>query len=598
LKGRAATGASAGVKESDPVKRPCKLLMTESPLAPSSRTVAETPILIGLAGLIVCLIVAVCILGWVPPVSRDALTHHLVVPKIYLENGGIVQIRWIGASYFPQNIDLLYMLPLYFGNDILPKYIHFSFALLTAALIFGYLKKRSDSLYALFGTLLFLSLPVIVKLSFTVYVDLGLIFFSTASFLLLFKWLEERFRTRYLLLSAVCCGLALGTKYNGLIVFSLLTLLVPVLYVRHSRPTRTTQLRAAGCGLLFCAVALLVFSPWMIRNAIWTGNPVHPLFPGVFGTAKQASKPTAADRKVERPSPRKPTSPLWIRKNAFHEKWWQTALIPVRVFFQGRDDDPRTFDGRLNPMLFFLPMFAFMRFRSDPSRLKREKQLLLAFAVLFLLITFFRVDMRIRYIAPIIPPLVILSAFGLQQVLAAVRQRYSGSKRTFFTGLVVATVAAGLVWNAAYIFEQFTKYRPLDYISGRVGRDAYITRYRPEYPVLQYANQYTDERSKLLCLFQGYRRYYIDRVTVHNEIRFRDIVYHSASATEIAEKLAKKKFTHVLIHFDLFEQWSQAIFTSEEIHRINAFFDQHTRKLISSGGYVLLELTPTHQATG
>ena len=559
----------------------------------SPQRIMGKTILIGLVVLIMSLIVAVCILSWVPPVSRDALTHHLMIPKLYLENGGMVEIRWIGASYFPQNLDLLYMLPLYFGNDILPKYIHFSFALLTAGLIFGYLKKRSGSAYALFGVLLFLSLPVIVKLSFTVYVDLGLIFFSTASLLLLFKWHEEGFRTRYLLLAAVCCGLALGVKYNGLISFALLTLFVPFLYVRHAQPASNGQLRAAGFGLLFCAVTLLVFSPWMIRNAVWTGNPVHPLFPSVFSTKKPVPKTTAAEQRMEKRIPRKPSSPLWIRKNAFHEKWWQTALIPVRIFFEGRDDDPRTFDGRLNPILFFLPMFAFRRFQRNLPQLKAEKGLLLAFTVLFLLYAFFTVDMRIRYISPIIPALVILSAFGLQEILNGVQHRYAGRKKDLCVGAVLLAVTAGFAWNAAYISEQFAKYRPLDYISGRVGRDAYITRHRPEYPVLQYANRNTGERSKILCLFQGYRRYYIDRVTVHNETGFGNIVYRSDSPDEIAKRLEKKKFTHLLVHLDLFERWAQAMFTGDEIERINAFFHRHTRKLFSNGGYVLLELTPT-----
>ena len=298
--------------------------MINSGIDSSPRNIAGKTILIGL---IASLIVSIVILCWVPPVSRDALTHHLVIPKIYLEKGGIVEIRWIGASYFPQNLDLLYMLPLYFGNDILPKYIHFAFALLTAWLIFGYLKKRLDSLYALFGVLLFLSLPVIVKLSFTVYVDLGLIFFSTASLLLLFKWREEGFASRYLLLSAVCCGLALGTKYNGLIVLALLTLIVPYLAIRSAHPVKSSQLRAAGFGLLFCAAALLVFSPWLIRNAIWTGNPLHPLFTGVFNNKKPAVEHVQAGGSIQRQKADKrlsptPTSPLWVRKHAFGEKWW------------------------------------------------------------------------------------------------------------------------------------------------------------------------------------------------------------------------------------------------------------------------------------
>ena len=171
-----------------------------------------------LTGLLAILIASIVILSWVPPVSRDALTHHLAVPKLYLKQEGIYEIPSIKFSYYPMNLDLLYMVPLYFGNDIIPKFIHFVFALLAAGLIYSYLRKKLGSAWGLLGALLFLSLPIIVKLSITVYVDLGLVFFSTASLLAFLKWIESRFKIKYLLLSAVCCGLALGTKYNGLIV--------------------------------------------------------------------------------------------------------------------------------------------------------------------------------------------------------------------------------------------------------------------------------------------------------------------------------------------------------------------------------------------
>ena len=88
----------------------------------------------------------------------------------------------------------------------MPKFIHFGFGLLTAWLVFGYLKRRLNTAYALFGAAFFLSIPIIVKLSITVYVDLGLIFFSTASLLLLLKWIETGFQLRYLVLSATLCG--------------------------------------------------------------------------------------------------------------------------------------------------------------------------------------------------------------------------------------------------------------------------------------------------------------------------------------------------------------------------------------------------------
>jgi hypothetical protein len=126
----------------------------------------------------VALIIAIILLCSVPPVSKDALVHHLAVPKLYLRHGGMYEIPFMPFSYFPMNLDLLYLIPLYFGNDIVPKFIHFGFALLTAWLIFNYLKKRINTAYALLGVIFFLSIPIIVKLSITVYVDLGLLCFA------------------------------------------------------------------------------------------------------------------------------------------------------------------------------------------------------------------------------------------------------------------------------------------------------------------------------------------------------------------------------------------------------------------------------------
>ncbi len=113
---------------------------------------------------IISLVLLMGVMALVPPVSRDALTHHLAVPKLYLQHGGMVEIPAIEFSYYPMNLDLLYLLPLYFGNDILPKFIHLAFALATAGLIFGYLRRRTTMNLALAGALFFLSLPVIVKL--------------------------------------------------------------------------------------------------------------------------------------------------------------------------------------------------------------------------------------------------------------------------------------------------------------------------------------------------------------------------------------------------------------------------------------------------
>ena len=97
----------------------------------------RTGLIIILGSLLAMVVVSIIILASVPPVSRDALVHHLAIPKLYLKHGGIYEIPEAQFSYYPMNLDLLYAIPLYFENDILTKYMHFGFALLTA-----YLKIR------------------------------------------------------------------------------------------------------------------------------------------------------------------------------------------------------------------------------------------------------------------------------------------------------------------------------------------------------------------------------------------------------------------------------------------------------------------------
>ena len=149
----------------------------------------------------------IILLASVPPVSRDALTHHLALPKLWVEAGDIHARPDIVFSYYPQLLDILYMVPVALGHDFAAKYLHFAFALLTALLIFLFVKRRIGPAWGALGGLMFLTLPLIMKLSVTVYVDLGLLFFTTATLFSIAIWLEDTDSKRWLVLAAVCSGL-------------------------------------------------------------------------------------------------------------------------------------------------------------------------------------------------------------------------------------------------------------------------------------------------------------------------------------------------------------------------------------------------------
>jgi hypothetical protein len=556
-----------------------------------------------IAGLTAVLIVSIILLSSVPPVCRDSLTHHLAVPKLYLNHGGMYEIPSVIFSYYPMNLELLYLIPLYLGSDIVPKYIHFVFALLTAFLVYGYLKKRTDRIFALFGALFFLSIPVIVKLSISVYVDLGLIFFSTASLIFLIKWIEYGFRLKHLFFSALFCGLALGTKYNALIVFFLLSMFVMFAYSRVSsieenrpcsiRKSSTVSLKALFFGALYIFIVLLVFSPWMIRNYVWTKNPVYPLYQGLFDRINAGSVPVAQDRgdNSEEETIKNNKSKEWshfaIRRIIYNESLMQTVLVPVRIFFEGEDGNPKYFDGKLSPFLFILPLFAFFRIKQDNSVIRLEKEILLLFSILFILFSFATTDMRIRYIAPVIPPLVMLSVMGLHNIFSLLSTRFPVLPGSMLSCCLFFFLAVIISINGVYVLQQFRLVNPVGYLRGHMGRDEYIEKYRPEYAAIKYANNNLSEDAKILCFFLGNRRYYSDREMLFDET----ILIHSVkSRNMIRSDLRKKGITHLLIWYEMFDKWVINNFSENEKILIGEFFREDTALLFSKGGYGLFKL--------
>jgi hypothetical protein len=462
------------------------------------------------------------------------------------------------------------------------------------------LKKRIDTTYALLGVILFLSLPVIIKLSITVYVDLGLYCFSTASLVCLFKWIEKDFKIKYLIVSAIWCGLALGTKYNGLIVSFLLSLFVPFIYLRSIQNKTKRQSRAIGYCAVFMIVSLMVFSPWMIKNYIWTNNPIYPLYNSLFNPKKVVPIPikapdTDSSDSVSNSSgvvkkPKGRWGHFAVRKIVYGEKWWETALIPVRVFFQGKDDNPKYFDGRLNPILFIFPFFAFIRLKKNDHALRTEKKILAIFSVLFLLFVFFQTDMRIRWIGPIVPLLVILSVLGLYEIIAVINDRYLGTAGKTIKGFVFVFLTFLVSLNAFYIIDLFKIVEPMSYISGRAGRDEYIEKYRQEYAAINYANHNTPDNVKIMCMFLGNRSYYIDREVVFNYNLATKEVIREDSSEKILIDLKKRKITHLLIRYDLFSKWLQDNYSEMEKEVINKFFKKHTSLHFSKNGHGLYQL--------
>jgi len=531
----------------------------------------------------VAILACLVLLASVPPVSRDALTHHLIIPKLYLSHGGIFEIPYIEFSYYPMNLEMLYMIPLAFGNDIIPKYIHCSFALLTAVLIFSYLKEKIDKNWGIIGAFFFLTIPVIIKLSTTVYVDLGLIFFSTAAILQILKWRNNNFAFKYLMYAAIFCGFALGTKYNGLVTFFILSLFVVFIYSRSNSPNLVNQLNALKFGSIFIIISLIIFSPWFIKNIVWTGNPIYPLLNEIFNFKG------GSDGVVSVTSASNGWGHFAIRKVIYGEKWWEILLIPIRIFFQGADNNPKYFDGILNPFLFILPFFAFDRKKETLKNGISDKKILLFFSTLFIIIVFLRQDMRIRWIGPAIPPLILLSIFGLKNI-----SHFFSSKKKWRKIVIGLIVLSMTIINIHYLIGQFKQIKPFEYVSEKISRTEYIKRYWPEISTIAYANQNLETNCEILALFLGKRRYYSDHKMIFDHDMFKRIIIKSNKIEDIVNDLNKNGFTNIIVNYGLFSQWAEKQFSNNEKILINRLFSK-MELLYTQDGFGLYTLKPFNQ---
>ena len=153
------------------------------------------------------------------------------------------------------------------------------------------------------------------------------------------------------------------------------------------------------------------------------------------------------------------------RELLYGESWWQIAALPLRLFFFGQDDNPQYFDGALSPVLILLLPWAFK------GKWLEEKRLLAGFALLYLAYALFLVDLRVRYVLMIVPPLVVLFAYGVFNVYLRIKQpAYLFAGLLFFAG-----------YHGFYLYGYFREVRPIPYLLGNETRAAYLARVLPEY---------------------------------------------------------------------------------------------------------------------
>ena len=517
---------------------------------------------------LLAVITFVLLLDLLPPLGRDSLIHHLAIPKLWLQAGAMVEIPWSRFSYYPMNLELLYLLPLSLDLDWAAKLIHHAFGLLTGWLIFHYVRSRLGFNWGLLASLLFISTPMVMRLASSAYVDLGLVFFITASWMCLVYWAETE-KILYFVLAGLSLGLALGTKYNALIAPALF---VPAVMIIRSRAGDRTG-RCILWGLLFTALFLLPFAPWLIKNYLWTGNPIYPLYNRIWGLDSLA------------PPGFESVGLFNQRRYLYGESFLEIMLVPVRVFFQGKDDLPQFFDGVLNPIFLLLPLLALIKPRA------RELRPLALMVLLWMLLVFFRTSYRTRYILPVLPVLTLLTVYGLQELTTLLKRYLPRIRPHIISGAVVAAfLSLNIVWAVHF----WQKMDPIPYLTRAETRDEYLTRKLDHYKIMKYMNTHLAPDAKILLLFVGNRGYYLDRDYYYNAYysgeSLRPLLMTAHTARDMRQAFRETQTTHILSRDALVVDYLNNAFDRERLRIWMDFAKKYLRPVQRAKGYFLYRL--------
>jgi hypothetical protein len=212
------------------------------------------------------------LLALYPPTAFDATLYHLPDARAFARAGALPFLRDLRFPVFPQLDEVLFAAVLLLAGDISVHLVQLLAILGTAALLVawgeGALSRRAGYLAAA----AYLGSPIVIHLGTSAYVDAGLTLFTTAAIYALWRYRQSEHARGWLVLAAVFGASAAGVKYLGLIFLAAAALIVV-----FSRPRRPSRL------LLFAVVSMTFLLPVYGRILYYTGNPVFPLFPAVFG---------------------------------------------------------------------------------------------------------------------------------------------------------------------------------------------------------------------------------------------------------------------------------------------------------------------------
>jgi hypothetical protein len=203
-----------------------------------------------------------------PPFKWDTLMYHLELPRRYLQAGRFLFLD--GNPYWghPQLGEMLYTWAMALRGWETAGALGWCFVAVLLLGVWGTTARRAGATSGCLAvTALLVGLSFRGMLSWA-YVDGLAALYGCAVLIALLSMLDNRPR-HWCRWAACFVGFALGIKLTAGILLPIV-MLAPILSRKQSASKWWLHLLEAG------AISLVVFLPWLLKNAMFTGNPLYP----------------------------------------------------------------------------------------------------------------------------------------------------------------------------------------------------------------------------------------------------------------------------------------------------------------------------------
>jgi len=516
------------------------------------------PTYISVAIIVVALFLTV-VSAVVPPVYYDILLYHYGAPNIYIQNHKIVYIPEIVHSNFPFTVEMLYTLGLLIGRETLANLINMTFGILSAMSVWCLTRKYFSKKVALLATAVFSSSASVIELSVLPTVDIALTFFNTLLLLSLLNWLHNR-EQRWLYIMGVFAGICMGIKYTAMLLcfgLGFIIIATRMLIDREGKLFKKV--------FIYSLVAFAIFSPWLIKNLYYTGNPVHPGFYNLFDGKDWSLEQERKLAEIARHVP-------------FNFK--QFLLLPYNLLFNYQKEQVAGFLGLV--FSIFVPT----------SLVLPKKDRIIKFLILYSLIYFIFWALSfwmIRFLVPVLGVLSVIVAYTIDRL-----QNFKRPIKILANICFIGCIIANFFW-----FTYFNKVTHTIFLRGvsAIEEEEFFETLFPPYFAMEYANEHLPPQS--FILFFGETRHSYCRVkyicnTAYNKNPLAGIVKASEDGEEILKGLHRLGITHILFSPSeasrLEKGWSYLDWEAEDYNKFNRFLSESVEIMYHRYGIFLLKI--------